>query len=119
MRVVTVLSFVAAALSMLIVTEARADDSPPLEQPTCTPNADFYPGDAKKRHEEGTVRVAYCVTEDATVTTRVVESSGHEALDHAAMCSIVDGIRRHAKPGVPHQPVCRTISVKFELKRKA
>jgi protein TonB len=76
-----------------------------------------YPEVALKKHEQGTVMVAFTLAHDGTVTSaRITRSSGNPLLDQAALAMLHDG---SPVPPVPKQYWNRTgpitMPVKFAL----
>lgn len=82
----------------------------------CSGLSKDYPMAARRRHEEGVVKVGYRLLPDGQVQqVEVIESSGFSDLDHAAV-SAVQAIKCKAVAG---QPVIQTsVPVNFSLNKK-
>lgn len=82
----------------------------------CSGLSKDYPMAARRRHEEGVVKVGYQLLPDGQVQqVEVLESSGFSDLDRAAV-SAVQTIKCQAAPG---QPVIKTsVPVSFSLNKK-
>lgn len=75
---------VVAIASVLSLTAHAAEPAARLKHATCSTPA--YTSDLKDEYLEGTVRLAVLVDADGSVKqARVVESSGHRALDRASL----------------------------------
>lgn len=82
----------------------------------CSGLSKDYPMAARRRHEEGVVKVGYQLLPDGQIQhVEVLESSGFSDLDRAAV-SAVQTIKCQAAPG---QPVIKTnVPVSFSLNKK-
>jgi TonB family protein len=75
---------VVAIASVLSLTAHAAEPAARLKPATCSVPA--YTSDLKDEYLEGTVRLAVLVDADGSVKqAKVVESSGHRALDRASL----------------------------------
>lgn len=73
--------------------------------------AKYYPEMARRQGVEGAPKVAFSILEDGKVSqVKIVESSGNEILDNAAMEAI-----RNSTP-LPFYPQPITIAVRYSLK---
>jgi len=75
---------IASVLSLAAFSAHAAEPAARLKHATCSTPA--YTSDLKDEYLEGTVRLAVLVDADGSVKqARVVESSGHRALDRASL----------------------------------
>lgn len=106
----------ATQLSTMTVHSAQPASKVLTAAQRCSGLSKDYPMAARRRHEEGVVKVGYQLLPDGKVEqVEVIESSGFSDLDRAAI-SAVQTIKCQAAPG---QPVIKTnVPVNFSLNNR-